>query len=175
MYSWLYSRVVLTPIDYIGYLTFSSQRVYFVTLLYVVWYSLLSASEKMAANNPPPYAPGETKELLYPSVQDDPQQQQPLGVYPQQGSPAAPGMTSVTYYPPGPQQQQPQQLVISQPAPVVVQSQQQQRVPAFAWHVAASCCVVHCCCPLGFLAFILASKMYSLFRFHWRSKFRLAC
>ena len=112
---------------------------------------------------PPPYAPGETKEFLYPSVHDDPQQEQPLGVYPQQGSPAAPGMASVTYYPPGPQQQQPQQLVISQPAPVVIQSQQQQRIPAFAWHVAVSCCVLYCCCcPCGLLAFILASKTYSV-------------
>jgi len=119
----------------------------------------------MTSYVPPPYAPGETKELMYPSVHDDPQQQQqPLGVYPQQGSPAAPGMASVTYYPPGPQQQQPQQLVISQPAPVVVQSQQQQRVQAFAWHVAVSCCVVFCCCcPCGLLAFILASKTYSDF------------
>jgi len=79
---------------------------------------------------PPPYAPGETKELLYPSVQDDPQ---------------------------------PQQLVISQPAPVVVQSEQQQQVQAFAWHVAVSCCVLFCCCcPCGLLAFILASKTYSV-------------
>ena len=127
-------------------------------------------------SNPPPYAPGETTGLQYPAVQGYPQMQQVPGVYyQQQWSPAlsgAPGVASVTYYPPGPQQQQPQQLVISQPPPVVIAAPQ--RPPSFVCHIILSCFVTwccFCCLPCGIVAFVLASKFEFEFEFSWSNCF----
>jgi len=95
---------------------------------------------------------------LYPSIPQEPQQQQPGGYYPSQPQPPV-GQATVTYYPPsGPPQQQPQQLVISTgAAPVIVQQTGPRQ--SFVCHIVFSCIVTWCCfCPLGLIAFILASK-----------------